>query len=42
MIYFISDTYGDPDFKGIREYIDIATQNDLLIILGDVGLRFEK
>ncbi len=42
MIYFLSDLHGEFDFAGLKEYLDIAQKNDLLIILGDVGLRFEK
>ena len=41
MIYFISDIHGEFDFKGLKKYLDIATPNDLLIILGDVGLNFD-
>ncbi len=42
MIYFISDIHADVNFKGLNEYIDIAKADDLLIILGDVGLNFTK
>ena len=40
MIYFISDIHGDINFKGLQEYLDIATDKDLLIILGDLELNF--
>lgn len=40
MIYFISDIHADVNFKGLKEYLEIATDNDLLIVLGDVGLKF--
>ncbi len=42
MIYLISDIHGDISFKGLNEYIEIATDDDLLIVLGDTGLNFEK
>ena len=42
MIYFTSDLHGELNFKGFREYLEKATEDDLLIILGDVGLAFEK
>ena len=42
MIYLISDIHGDKDFKGLKEYAANAGEEDLLIILGDVGLEFEK
>lgn len=41
MIYLLADPHGDPDFKGLHSYLDNAGEEDLLIILGDVGLRFE-
>ena len=40
MIYFLSDIHEDINFKGLTEYLNIATDNDLLLILGDVGLNF--
>ena len=40
MIYFISDIHEDINFYGLQEYLKIATDDDLLIILGDVGLNF--
>lgn len=42
MIYFLSDLHGDMSFINSSEYFRKATDNDLLIILGDVGLNFEK
>lgn len=42
MIYFIADIHGDISFAGLNEYIQKATDDDLLIVLGDVGLNFEK
>ena len=42
MIYLISDIHGDINFKGLRDYLSIATEKDLLIVLGDVGVNFEK
>lgn len=42
MIYLLSDIHGDRNFKGLEDYISKADDNDLLIILGDVGLSFEK
>lgn len=41
MIYFLSDFHGDENFKGFDQYLETATDNDLLIVLGDVGLKFE-
>ena len=42
MIYFTSDMHGVKDFRGLMKYLEKATEEDLLIILGDVGLNFEK
>lgn len=42
MIYFLSDVHEDKNFKGLKNYLDVATENDLLIILGDVGLNFQN
>ena len=41
MIYFVSDLYGDINFKGLNEYLEKAGDNDLLIILGDMELEFK-
>ncbi len=42
MIYFTSDLHGEWNFKGFQEYLSKAEEDDLLIILGDVGVSFEK
>lgn len=42
MIYLLSDLHGDINFKGLKEYINTATDDDLLIVLGDIGLKFEN
>ena len=41
MIYFLSDPHGQWEFAGLQQYLNVATERDLLIILGDVGLHFE-
>lgn len=41
MIYFLSDLHGEF-FSELREYLSQDHQNDLLILLGDIGLRFEN
>ena len=41
MIYMISDLHADYTLEGLGEYIRIGTQDDLLLILGDVGLKFQ-
>ena len=41
MVYLISDLHGDKTAKGLQEYLNIATDSDLLIILGDICLQFE-
>ncbi|MBR0278176.1 MAG: metallophosphoesterase [Clostridia bacterium] len=41
MICFISDLHGNSNFSGLKVYLNIAADNDLLIILGDIGLFFE-
>ncbi len=40
MIYLISDLHSDIHFKGLSHYIKTGTDDDLLIILGDIGLNF--
>ncbi len=40
MIYFLSDFHGEV-FPAFKEYIENANENDLLIVLGDVGIEFE-
>lgn len=42
VIYLLSDLHGTIDFAGLQEYLDKATDQDLLILLGDIGLCFEK
>ena len=42
MIYLISDIHGDINFKGLNDYLNVATDDDLLIVLGDICLNFEK
>lgn len=42
MIYLLSDLHADSDFLALKEYVKVATDDDLLIILGDIGLKFEK
>lgn len=42
MIYLLSDIHaGLEHIDGLRHYLDNADESDLLIILGDVGVRFE-
>jgi len=41
MIYLLSDPHGDPDFAGIKEYLEKATDRDILILLGDICLNFD-
>jgi len=40
VVYLISDLHGEKDFKGLDEYINTAGDNDLLIILGDICMKF--
>lgn len=42
MIYLISDPHGGESMKGLLQYLEISTDADLLIILGDLGVRFEE
>ncbi len=42
MIYFISDPHGGESMAGFERYLEVCTDSDLLIILGDLGLNFEK
>ena len=41
MIYFLSDFHGER-FDALEEYAKNYKDGDLLIVLGDVGLRFEN
>ena len=40
MIWLLSDPHGGENIQGFREYLATAKEEDLLIILGDVGLKF--
>lgn len=42
LIYLISDLHGTMSFPALEKYLELATENDILIILGDVGLNFEE
>ena len=41
MIYLISDIHGELNFKGLIQYVENASEKDLLLILGDVCMEFE-
>lgn len=41
MIFLISDLHENIRFSGLTAYMRIAKEDDLLIILGDIGLKFE-
>ena len=40
MIYFLSDQHGGEKIGDLKKYLDTAGDGDLLIILGDIGLKF--
>ena len=40
MIYFLSDQHGGEKIGELTKYLDTAGDDDLLIILGDVGIKF--
>ncbi len=42
MIYLVSDLHGGQDTDGFCEYVSSCTENDILIILGDVELGFQN
>ncbi len=42
MIYFIADPHGSESYNGISRYLDLYRDGDLLIILGDLCLKFEN
>lgn len=42
MIYFISDLHGGKDVGSLEKYEKNRKKGDLLIILGDVGVKFNK
>ena len=41
MIYFLSDQHGGECVCGMQEYFDKGGEDDLLIILGDIGIKFQ-
>ena len=40
MIYFLSDQHGGERTGELTKYLDEAGDSDLLIVLGDIGLKF--
>jgi predicted phosphodiesterase len=40
MIYLLSDLHESTNFKALNDYLSEDHSNDLLIILGDIGLKF--
>ena len=40
MIWLLSDSHGGEAVSGIQQYLENAKPEDLLILLGDVGLKF--
>ena len=40
MIYFLSDPHGGERIGELTKYLEEANDSDLLIILGDIGLKF--
>ena len=40
MIYFLSDLHGGERTGELTKYLDEAGDSDLLIVLGDIGLKF--
>lgn len=42
MVFLLSDIHSDFSFPGFKDYIENKADSDLLIILGDTGLSFEK
>ena len=42
MIYFLSDQHGGERIGELTKYLSEAGEDDLLIILGDVGLKFRE
>jgi predicted phosphodiesterase len=40
MIYLLADQHGGERVGELQKYIDTANDGDLLIILGDIGLKF--
>ncbi len=41
MIYLLSDPHGDINHKGLKQYLSEAGKDDLLILLGDICMKFE-
>lgn len=42
MIYLLSDLHGDMYHAGLQEYLSHSEDDDILILLGDIGLNFEN
>ena len=42
MIYLLSDLHGELDFAAFDTYLQEDHTQDLLVILGDIGLEFEN
>ena len=40
MIWLLSDPHGGENIQGLLQYLETAREDDLLILLGDVGLQF--
>ena len=40
MIYLISDIHGDIEHRGLTNFLEVAKEGDILIILGDTELSF--
>lgn len=40
MIWLLSDPHGGENMQGLLQYLETAKEEDLLILLGDVGLKF--
>lgn len=42
MIWLLSDLHGGENIRGFQEYLETAGEDDLLILLGDIGLKFAE
>lgn len=42
MVYLLSDLHGDLNLSGFQKYLMDAGEDDLLILLGDICLKFEE
>ena len=42
MIYLLSDLHGEMSHEGFQEYLLHGKDDDILILLGDIGLNFEN